>query len=234
MGADSLADLLARRTIWRGSLPASLQGERTGHAALDRILPGRGWPTASLVEILLARPGIGELSLLATTLRHRRQSWVAPPHQPYAPALASLGLDLQHLLIINPPSAQDSLWACEQLLRAGTEQQVLCWQGAVDTTGLRRLQLAAEAGQSRLFLFRSPHTRAQASPAALRISLKPTASGLLIDVFKVRGGHPASCELARVDDGERLHFRSVVAGSARHIATADAGDAPAGRARLAV
>ena len=95
----SLAALLSHPAIWRGGEcapePAALA---TGFAALDAVLPGRGWPGAALTEIAIAREGIGELSLmlpaLARLTRERRDIvWVAPPHLPYAPALVAAGID---------------------------------------------------------------------------------------------------------------------------------------------
>lgn len=33
----------------------------TGHAALSSQLPGGGWPTGTLIDLLLQQPGIGEM-----------------------------------------------------------------------------------------------------------------------------------------------------------------------------
>jgi len=35
----------------------------TGHPVLSKQLPGGGWPTGTLVDLLLQQPGIGEMRL---------------------------------------------------------------------------------------------------------------------------------------------------------------------------
>ena len=39
-----------------------------GFAALDRYLPGGGWPLGPLIEVFVERYGVGELSLLMPAL----------------------------------------------------------------------------------------------------------------------------------------------------------------------
>src|SRR5579872_5481614 len=95
--AGPLATVLANPAIWRGSdcapEPAAMP---SGHATLDAVLPGRGWPSGALTEIVLAREGIGEIRLTLPALarlqaEHRDVVWIMPPHVPYAPALATAG-----------------------------------------------------------------------------------------------------------------------------------------------
>src|SRR5450755_145994 len=92
--------------IWRGRELSRVANASvpTGFAALDAELPGGGWPTAALTEILPAHEGIGELRILDSALatlsaQKRTIVWIAPPHLPYAPALAAAGIDLAHLII---------------------------------------------------------------------------------------------------------------------------------------
>jgi len=73
--AASIEELLQQHasTLWRaqerpcGASPLAA-GLPTGHAELDRCLPGGGWPRQGLIEILTDRNGIGELSLLLPAL----------------------------------------------------------------------------------------------------------------------------------------------------------------------
>ncbi len=187
-----LQEVLHRPDIWRGFRNDSIGNRRTGHALLDRHLPGRGWPAAGLIELLCTRPGIGELQLLLPTLVNTVQCWIAPPYPPYAPALAQSGLDLNRLLIIHPETPKDQLWALEQVLHAGSEEVVLGWCAQASMTDLRRLQLAAETHQTRLFLFRPPAVLNQASPARLRLFLDTADDGLYLRILKTRGGRPAA------------------------------------------
>jgi hypothetical protein len=60
---------------------------------------------------------------------------------------------------------------------------------------LRRLQLAAEAGESLAFIYRPAVTLDRSSPAALRIVLRPAAAALDVEVLKARGGRGGAVSL---------------------------------------
>ena len=115
-------------------------------------------------------------------------AWVAPPHVPYAPALAARGVVLERLLLVQGVSAEEGLWAVEQAMKSGACTAVLAWTGEVRGAQLRRLQLAAEQGGCLGVLFRGRQTAAQASPAALRLRAQAAAPGLAVEVLKRRGG----------------------------------------------
>jgi hypothetical protein len=188
--------------LWRGSDLARtrLPGVSSGSQALDRELPGGGWPLGALTEILPQHEGIGELRLLGQALsalsrKNQYLIWVAPPYAPYAPALAAAGIDMRYLTIVRTRSRKDALWALEQALASNACGAVLGWlpeSGGDRYTELRRLQLAAERGQALAFLFRSAACEREASPAALRIAVCAHRGGLAVRIFKRRGGALAS------------------------------------------
>jgi hypothetical protein len=196
--SDALAELLRHPALWRGGgvagTPATVS---TGFRRLDERLPGGGWPLSTLTELLVASAGVGEIRLLLPALRTlsaaapgeaRWIAWLAPPHLPYAPALADAGLDPARMLVIRPRAGLDMLWAMEQALRSGACAAVLGWTGAAGDQALRRLKLAAEEGRSPGFLFRPPSHRDESSPAALRLALAAGDGGLDIEILKSRGG----------------------------------------------
>ena len=196
--ADAAAlNQLLRQTplVWRGRATAEVQAVATGYSALDRLLPGRGWPIGSLTEIAVEREGIGELRLLMPALRHLAHAegrpivMVRPPHIPYAPGLARAGLPLSRIVWIEAASDDDAQWAAEQTLREGAAGAVLIWSEATADLPLRRLQLAAQDGSALAFLFRSVRGLRNASPAAVRLLLRPAIDALRIEVVKARGGH---------------------------------------------
>lgn len=190
------AHLLDQRAdLWRGNrFPAAAPpGVPTGWAGLDRLLAGGGWPRGAVTEILTTAPGAGGLQLLMPSLAQLGQearwlAFVAPPLLPYAPALAAWGVALERLLVVRPGTADGALWAVEQALRSAACSAVLAWPAAIEPTALRRLQLAAEAGAALAVLFRPPDAAARPSPAALRLAVRPTAGGWLVEVLKRRGG----------------------------------------------
>jgi hypothetical protein len=190
----SFSALLDRPDIWRGDSlnRAGASAVPSGFSALDAVLPGGGWPAGALAEILPAHEGIGELRLLGPALaalsrRGLRIAWIAPPHLPYAPALAAAGIDIARLVIVRTASHKETLWAAEQALAANACGAVLAWLRRTQYIELRRLQIAAEGGRAPAFVFRPPEAAAESSPSALRIALGTSGGGLAVEVFKRRG-----------------------------------------------
>lgn len=204
---DVLEKLLQNPQLWRGQVDEQQHwnGLASGYPRLDQCLPGGGWPQHSLTEILLEYYGTGELKLLMPALARLSQpreddgeagwiAWIAPPFEPYPPALLQWGVNLSRVLIVRPRQASDVLWAAEQALSSGNCAAVLLWSDAFDAfddKASRRLQLAAEKGQSWAIAFRSLKALVQPSAAALRLRLKAGEQGTDISVLKNRGGKPA-------------------------------------------
>jgi hypothetical protein len=192
---DSIARLLEHPAIWRGRSVAQKDTVSTGFPALDARLPGGGWPQGAVVEILVTHLGGGELQLLLPVLAcltsrsiARWCAWIAPPLEPYAPALAARGLNLEHLLLVRTETAP---WACEQALSSAACDVVLAWiTRPLPARGVRRLQLAAQKGRSLGFILRAAtaHTLNEHSGAALRLSVEPAQQGARITILKSRGG----------------------------------------------
>jgi hypothetical protein len=200
---NGIAELLRHPALWRGGDAGAPETVPTGFRALDARLPGGGWPLATLIELLVPAAGIGEIRLLLPALKRlttaagvepRWVAWLAPPHLPYAPALAEAGLDPARMLVVRPRVGSDRLWAMEQALRSGACAAVLGWAGSADGTTLRRLKLAAEEGGTPAFLLRPATHRDDGSPAALRLSLTARDFGLDVEILKSRGGAPARIE----------------------------------------
>ena len=195
--STALATLLSHPAIWRGDdvapEPAAVP---SGFAALDAALPGRGWPQGALTELLLEREGIGEIRLTLPALAHlqtqrRDVVWIAPPHKPYAPALAAAGVDLSRLFIVACRTPQDALWAFEQSLRAPECGAAFAWLATHDERVLRRLQVAARDGRTWGALWRRPGVRASAAAAPLRLALSRQDGRLAVRVLKRRGAELA-------------------------------------------
>lgn len=189
--------------VWRGDRPrpaAALASTRI--EALDRALLG-GWPIGALTQIIGTEAGLGFSliipALAAFTAAGRAVALVAPPYLPYAPALASRGVDLDHLLWVRPQDAAQAQWAAEQIARSGLFAALACW-GALDGTAERRLQLAADAAQCLAFCFRTGRTDGH-SHAAVRLAVAPAADARLrVQVLKCRGGRAGHGLLHRCID----------------------------------
>lgn len=213
----SIARLAQLPGVWRGGEleQAAHPVIATGHAALDRELPGGGWPVGTLSEVLHDAVGIGEVAFLAGALARSSQegdrmiAWVNPPHLPYAPALAQAGIALERCTIVRPAHREDALWAAEQALRSGACGAVLLWplsshgdraaRGGEEYAWLRRLQMAALAGRSMAVLFRSTAAERLSTPAHLRVVIAREAGVARLRIPKRRG--PPLVESIAIDAG---------------------------------
>jgi protein ImuA len=81
----------------------------------------------------------------------------------------------------------DALWAAEQVLKSGSCGALLFWQQHARGESLRRLHLAAQNGETLFFMFRPLAAAQDASPAPLRLALRPAAGGIDIGFVKRRG-----------------------------------------------
>ena len=190
----TLEEIVLKQPVWRGGALARSAARTvpTGFAALDRELPGGGWPGGALTELFGLQQGVGELQLVipalaALSTAGRRIVWLAPPHLPYAPALRAAGVDLHYLTVVRAPGRRDTLWAAEQVLRGGACHALVAWLRDASYGEMRRLALAAEASPAFVALFRPREAVQASSPACLRLMLAPDRNGLAVHVLKRRG-----------------------------------------------
>jgi hypothetical protein len=198
----NLTDLIQRQDVWRGGALAApvLPAVPTGFEALDRELPGGGWPTGALTEVFCGEEGIGELQLVlpalaALTAAGRRVAWLAPPYLPYAPALRAAGVRLEHLTVVRAPGRRDALWAAEQVLRARACHGLLAWLPRAAYPELRRLAVGVQGSPGFALVFRPQSAACESSPATLRLELEPLpgAGGpLSVRILKRRGAPMAA------------------------------------------
>lgn len=182
--------------LWRASqiVPPRRATVATGYAALDRTLPGGGWPLGALIELLPERPGIGELLLLRPTLAgldpRRRILLIDPPHPPSMQCWANWGLQSHRLAWLRAGATPERLWAAEQIVRHDVCSALLCWVDHAPDHTLLRLQRLARICDLLLIVLRPRSAALQASPAPLRLCLSPSLQGLTIGILKCRGPAP--------------------------------------------
>lgn len=223
-GSMGVEDLLSHPLLWKGQDAglADTPAIATGFDALDRYLPGGGWPLAGISEIFVEHYGLGELRVLMPALAALSQCaveskkwivWIAPPFVPYAPALAHHGVDLSRILLVHPGKGsdpKDTLWAVEQAIRSQSSIATLAWVKTAGVTSLRRLQLGAETHRCWTVLFRTPEAMGQNSPAALRFSVLPAGvlpggdtADIRVEIQKCRGRKPRSFQLSEPASASR-------------------------------
>ncbi len=164
----------------------------TGFSELDRLLPYYGWPLGATLEILTTQCGAGELRLLmpamaALTQQGSYVAWIAPPYTPYAPSLLQHDIDIRYVIVIDTQTtAHDQRWSMEKLLSSEKCGMALMWPSSCTTKDIRRLQLAAEKGNSIGVLY--PRIHHAYSPAAMRISVQAVSTNqLYLTILKARG-----------------------------------------------
>jgi protein ImuA len=169
-----------QRQVWQGS-PINDPDSNiisTGFRALDIALPGAGWMPGTVTELLIEESGVGEIRLLARTIREltarkgRSVIVVAPPWKPNLAALRKMNIAVNKVVWVKAPEDQ-VLWAAEQSLKQEGIGAVLIWLPQVEPKALRRLQVAAQEAQSLAFLFRPLKAAKQSSAAPLRMVCKP-------------------------------------------------------------
>ena len=198
-----LDQLFSQGQVWQHHRHSGVPALDTGFEALNRHLPGGGWPADGVTEILYPQMGIGEFSLLLPCLKQLSQQerwliWVAPPWQPNAAALTAAGVDIRRILLLNPAAGstqhRDVLWALEESLKSGAAAAVLAWPTHISVPQTRRLQICANQHQVPCFLFKQQalNQTPLATPCALRLRVKPvTNTAIEIDILKQRQGWPS-------------------------------------------
>lgn len=196
--------------LWRGDElgQAVAEVQPTGFAALDRELPGGGWPCRSLTELLQPQPGALEWRLLGPALRAlaaagRGIVLVSPPWRPHLPGLRQVGLDERHLVWVQAETVAERLWCTEQLVKANAFGALVTWLPQARPEQVRRLQVCALASEGLVFLCRPAAAQHESSAAPLRVLARPRPDwALALQILKRRGpAHEQLLELPAVPGG---------------------------------
>lgn len=180
--------------VWRGDslgrgMPSTVP---TGYPVLDAELPNGGWPAFGISELLWTHTGSGEFRLLLPALKRVAETGrtiviLGAPHRLIAPAFEQFGVDVSRILVVDADKPAERLWAAEQALKSSIGA-LLSWHPQVKAEHMRRLQVAASACDGLSFIFRHARSRAEPSPAPLRLLCQPAPYGQIsVEVFKRRG-----------------------------------------------
>jgi protein ImuA len=186
---------LLEAAVWRakelGQATTSVVG--SGWTSLDGELPGGGWPSRSVIEILATQPSVLEWRLLSHALRKvvaggGQVVVVGPARHPHLPGLLHEGLDERQLVWIRAEAPSERMWVTEQLIRSNSAGAIVAWLPQARQEQLRRLQVAALACEGLVFLCRPTAARHEASASPLRVHASVGLDWeLKVNVFKRRG-----------------------------------------------
>lgn len=165
--------------VWRGTELGKVDARvvSSGFQVLDAELPGGGWPTRCLTELLLPQSAICEWRLLGPAVPSLLAEegstvyLVSPPKQPNAPGLAQLGVTPDRLVWIEVKGPAERLWVVEQLIKSDPCGAVMVWLPQARPEQLRRLQVHAQSCDAPVFVFRPETALRDTSAAPLRISV---------------------------------------------------------------
>ena len=117
----------------------------------------------SALAVVLAREALRPAGMLAV---------IDPARRFYPPALASMGVDLSRLVVVQPTEPD---WIVIQALSCPAIDAVLCWPDRLQEKMFRRWQLAAERGGSIGILVRPTAAQGNSSWADIQLGLTPLA-----------------------------------------------------------
>ncbi|WP_426956722.1 ImuA family protein [Muricoccus radiodurans] len=171
---------------------------------MDEALPGGGLARASLHEILSDSGGAATgFAALLLARSGGTVFWIAREVDAWPPGLMRFGLSPSQLVLAQPQTAADALWATEEALRCPAVSGVLLLWENPDATAVRRLQLAAETGGGIGLLLRETKDDAGSdsgpSLATTRWRVTGRAGGAphnlgdpqwTLDLLRCRGGKP--------------------------------------------
>ena len=207
---QALLDVLCRQVRQiEGLQDPSREIVSTGVPALDQVLPGNGLRRGTLVEWLAGRTGTGVVALAFLAARQatlQEQSVVVCDRnqQFYAPAAIALGLKPAQLVVLQPATDADELWALDQSLRCPGVAVVWASLPRLREHDFRRLQLAAEEGKTLGLLRRPGKVRGHPSWSEVQFFVEPLASQanrrLRVEVVRVRGGVAGASVVLEIDD----------------------------------
>jgi protein ImuA len=175
-----------------------------GFEAVDRALPGGGFPRGALSE-LTGGPASGKTAVALSVLSRLGQdelfAWIDGRAELYPPAAAARGVDLDRLLVVRPPAPpggeppwRAGLWAAEALLASGAFGAVVievplprAVPGAESVA--RRIQAAVDRGGAVGLWLGAARTGLRV-PAAVRLELSAEHGRIVASRAGARPGTP--------------------------------------------
>lgn len=196
--------------VWRANAMGSAVATTlsTGFDALDRELPGGGWPCHAIAEVLQPQPSIVEWRLLGPAMRSvvaagRDVVVVGPAQNPHLAGLQHLGIDDKHLVWIRAESPSERLWVTEQLVKANACGMLVAWLPQARQEQIRRLQVCAQGCDGPVILCRPAAAENESSAAPLRVQVRYEVDWQLqLHILKRRGAtHEGVITLPSVPGG---------------------------------
>jgi protein ImuA len=132
------------------ALRGSGRGLVTGLPQVDELLPGGVFACGAVHEVLGGSGNIRSFVLPALLAKPASETgwiaWCDLHGDLYPNALAAMGVPMDRLLILRPPSVPLAMWAVTECMRCSGVAACIAPVGKISRVQARRLQLAAEHG----------------------------------------------------------------------------------------
>jgi protein ImuA len=188
--------------LWRGDELGTPCGSvvATGFAALDRELPGGGWPVGCATELLQPQYSLAEAQLLLPSVSSlsgadRQVLVIGAPHPPFLAGWRAWGVSEAHVLVVQPHTPAEALWV--------TEQDAALQSSAAPLRVQARL---AGPGQIAVHVLKR---RGPVHDGELTLSTASPRLAALLQHRRGASGHP--CEVSRDALLDRLGTRALPA-----------------------
>jgi hypothetical protein len=156
------------------------QNISSGFAALDPMLPGGGYEEGSLVDLFGSGPADGRWWIAWHSVPHALRNGryaVVVEKQPlfYPPAIASLRVPIESLVVVRCRDDRECEWAIDQSLRSPAVGVVIAEVDTRDDRMARRWQLSVEHGGGLGLLIRPPSAHPQRTPSWAQVQWQVTS-----------------------------------------------------------
>ena len=206
------------RTLSATETPSSAKGRtiRCGLSAIDELLPGGGFSSGMIHEVL-SQTDTPSLILPALVARAAARfgwiAWLDVARELFPPALEALGIPLHRLLVLRPANRADELWAVAECLKCNGISGCIAALPQLSRIQARRLQLAAESGGGIGLVLRPAHAISWPYAAATRWLIKPAQGERMIQRCSVElihghGGRIGQSVLLEMNR-ETHHVRTI-------------------------
>ncbi|MFN5850510.1 MAG: ImuA family protein [Pirellulaceae bacterium] len=152
----------------------------SGFDALDLVLPSGGYEEGSLVDLFGAGPADGRWWIAWHSVLHALRGGryaVVVEKQPlfYPPAIASLRVPIESLVVVRCRDDRECEWAIDQSLRSPAVGAVIAEVHTRDDRMARRWQLSVEHGGGLGLLIRPPSAHPQRTPSWAQVQWQVTS-----------------------------------------------------------
>ena len=173
--ADSQSQDVSRRIV-------------TGLSALDALLPNGSFSGGAVHEVLSATEMPSFLLPIILSRAAMKFGWVIwcdSRRQLYPPGAEVMGLSLDCVLVLRPPSLIDEVWAVTECLRCRGVAACVASLPKLTRVQARRLQLAAERGGGIGILMRPIEAVSWPYAAATRWMVRPLTGERMIQRWSI-------------------------------------------------